>query len=62
MKPLRARKAQKDRVEGLVWMRTWQQIGTRGVASKLKGLLKCPHADMRGVMLDWGRRLSEISV
>ena len=33
-----------------------------GVASKLKGPLKCSQADMAGAMLDWRRRLKVSSV
>ena len=62
MKPLQAQKAQEDRVEGLLWIRTRQPMGPRGVASKLKGPLKCSHADVRGAMLDWWRKFIERSV
>ena len=33
-----------------------------GVESKLKGPLKSSHADVRGAMVDWRRRLRESSV
>ena len=36
--------------------------GAEGVASKLKGKLKYSHADVRGAMVDWRRRLSDSSV
>ena len=62
VKPLRPRKSQDLRVPGLVWMMIRLPRGANGVASKLKGPLKCPQEDMTGAMLDWQRRFSVSSV
>ena len=36
--------------------------GAKGVASKLKGTLKCSQAEISGAMLDWWRRFRVSSV
>ena len=62
MKPFCPRKSQYFRVPSLVWMMIGLPKGAMGVASKLKGPLKCSQAEMTGAMLDWRRRFRVISV
>ena len=58
VKPLRPRKSQDLRVPDLLWMMIRLPRGANGVASKLKGLLKCSQADISGEMLDLRSRFS----
>ena len=45
-----------------MWIMIGQLIGPMGVASKLKGTLKCSQADMSGARVDWQRRFKVSSV
>ena len=60
--PWRPRKSHDRQVPGLLWMMTDQPIGKMGVASKLKGPLKCSQADMYRARVDWRRRFNVSSV
>ena len=46
LNPWRPRNYHARRVPVLLWMMNGQPIGTMGVASKLKGPLKCSQSDM----------------
>ena len=43
-------------------MMNGQTIGLMGVASKLKGPMRCSQADMQGARVDWWRRFKVSSV
>ena len=62
LKPWRPRNSHDRWVQGLLWMMNGQRVGPMGVASKLKGTLKCFLADMSGSRVDWWRRFKVSSV
>ena len=62
LNPLRPQKFHFFRMPGLVWMMMGHPIGPSGVASKLNGPWRCPHAEIYWVRVDCCRRLKVSSV